>query len=212
MDLACPPAPASALGVRNYTSTAPLVYVSSQHNEVALYDLRDILTRQVFRAWSHKGAARPAAPLGAPGRDVSDIKQATLPAQHMQGMRALLPLPSGGLICAGSDKCIRYVHGQEAARSYIICGPLQQHSSGAAGPDVRYSHHMEGSCGVIAEEIAQARPQRSNTGGQLSEQRAYRRLLAQSHRDCINALAIASLPSGPVLVSASRDGCIKAWR
>ena len=212
LDMACPPASAPTLGVKNYTSSAPMVYVSSQNNEVALYDLRDVWTRQLFRAWTPQPDTQAAAPLGPPGRDVSDVKQATLPAQRTQGFRALLPLPAGPLICGGSDMCIRYIHGREPARSCIVCGPLQPHSSKSSGPDVRYSHHMEGSCGVICEDIRPAQPQRDPGEDQVAKERAYRRLLAQSHRDCITAMAIANLQSGPVLVSASRDGMIKAWR
>ena len=49
LSMACPSTPASALGVRHYSSVAPFVYVSSQNNEVDLYDLQDMKTRQVFR-------------------------------------------------------------------------------------------------------------------------------------------------------------------
>ena len=118
------------------------------------------------------------------------------------------------LVHAGSDKCIRYVHPKEAARSYIVCGPLRGSSRGAAGsaPEVRYSQHMEGSCPVITEEIVQARHKRTASTSQVAEERSFRRIQAQSHRDCVTALAVANLPSGPVLLSASRDGVIKAWR
>lgn len=113
--------------------------------------------------------------------------------------------------CAGSDRCIRYVYPREVSRSYVVCGPL---SSGAAGPHVRYSLRMEGSCGVISEEIAPPRPAPAGKsgGGSVAEERAQRRLLAQAHRDCVTALAMVALPNGPVLVSASRDGVVKAWR
>jgi hypothetical protein len=105
------------------------------------------------------------------------------------------------------------MHAKEVARSYIVCGPLRASTSASSGPDVHYSHRMEGSCGVITEEIVQPRQQqRSNGSGHVAEERAHRRLLAQSHRDCVTSLVIANLPSGPVLVSASRDGIIKAWR
>ena len=118
------------------------------------------------------------------------------------------------LVHAGSDKCIRYVHPKEAARSYIVCGPLRGSSRGAAGsaPEVRYSQHMEGSCPVITGEIVQARHKRTASTSQVAEERSFRRIQAQSHRDCVTALAVANLPSGPVLLSASRDGVIKAWR
>ena len=126
----------------------------------------------------------------------------------------MLPLPCGSLLCASTDKCIRYVCGREPPRSYIACGPLKPASAAAgSGPDVRYSSHREGACCVVREEIVPARSGGSATaGGQVAEERAHKRLLAQCHRDAVTALAVANLPSGPVLVSGGRDGAVKAWR
>jgi hypothetical protein len=289
--VACPLAGPSALGIRQYSSPSPLLYVSSIGNEVALYDLQDIHTRQLFRAGPPSGSEKAASPPSdTTSRDVSDIKQVALPHRNLQGLQTLLPLPSGALLCAGaldhvrlmlniehlqacigrcktvssrhnatrlgmfciqlfnekqmisvaisnfiafghrvgmldsfgdhtkwyagSDKCIRYVHPKKSARSYIVCGPLRGRARGAEpqAPEVCYSHHMEGSCSVITEQVVQARPRQNKNSSQVAEERLFRRVQAQSHRDCVTALAVANLPSGPVLLSSSRDGVIKAWR
>jgi hypothetical protein len=100
----CPIAGLSALGIRQYTSPAPLLYVSSVGNEVALYDLQDIRTRQLFRAGPLGGPDKATcSPSDTTSRDLSDINQAALPQRNLQGLRTLLPLPSGALLCAGAS-------------------------------------------------------------------------------------------------------------
>jgi hypothetical protein len=123
--MVCPPAPASTLGVRNYNSSAPLIYVSSQHNEVSLYDLQDMLTRQVFRAAASRApSTRQSSPAGVLGRDISDIKHAALPQRQVEGLCALLPLPSGGLICAGA-RWICWLHTLGCRPSSLICAHVE---------------------------------------------------------------------------------------
>ena len=119
------------------------------------------------------------------------------------------------LWCAGTDKCIRYLHTKDKSKCYLVCGLLKGYIPGTLqGMDVRYSHSVEDHHRVIVREEAGASrtPRPAATGSTVSEERSLRRLQAQCHRDCINSMALAALPSGPVLLSGSRDGLIKAWR
>lgn len=101
--VACPSATPASLGVRGYSGSAPLVYVSGQDNEISLYDLQDFKTRQRICGWRPQRPQEPGPrPDGLPAVDVSDAKAAKLPDLGRGGFRALLPLPSGGLICAGA--------------------------------------------------------------------------------------------------------------
>lgn len=78
---------------------------------------------------------------------------------------------------------------------------------------MKYSQRMDGDAMVFSEDVVYRGASRS-TGhaNTVAEDRAYRRLQAQGHRDCVNSMALAAIPSGPVLLSAGRDGIIKAWR
>jgi hypothetical protein len=99
--MACPSAPPLMLGLQRYTNAVPLVYVASEGNEIMLYDLQNFKTKMKFNAWMDPRSAQ-ASPDGSPvAAEISDMQQAKLPGQVREGMRSLLPLPSGGLLCAG---------------------------------------------------------------------------------------------------------------
>lgn len=117
-------------------------------------------------------------------------------------------------LCAGTDKCIRYLHTKDKSKCYLVCGLLKGYNPGTLqGMDVRYSHTTEENRVIVREEAGASRtPRPAPTGSTVSEERSIRRLQSQCHRDCITSMALAALPSGPVLLSASRDGLIKAWR
>ena len=98
--MACPSAPPSVLGLKLFTNPAPLVYVASEGNEVMLYDLLEFKTKMKFNAWMPR-ASQPTPDVSPVAKEISDMQQAKLPAQVREGMRTMLPLPSGALICAG---------------------------------------------------------------------------------------------------------------
>lgn len=101
--MACPTAPPASLGVRSYSGSAPLVYVSSQGNEISLYDLQDFKTRQRICGWQPRRPTEPGSRQeGLAPDDIKDAKAAQLPDSRA-GFRSLLPLPSGALICAGAS-------------------------------------------------------------------------------------------------------------
>lgn len=101
--LVCPIATPATLGVRGYTGSAPLMLVAGQNNEMSLYDLQDFRTRLRICCWLPRRPADTVLPAeGLAADDIADVNAAQLPAQSREGFRAMLPLPSGGLICAGA--------------------------------------------------------------------------------------------------------------
>lgn len=122
----------------------------------------------------------------------------------------LLVMPSP---CAGTDKCIRYLSTKDRSQSYVVCGHLKGSHGVVGGPDIKYSQKTEGDAVILSEEVVQSRASRIPTqANSVAEDRAIRRQQAQSHRDCVTTMALASISSGPMLLSAGRDGIIKAWR
>jgi len=83
---------------------------------------------------------------------------------------------------------------------------------GAATSGVSYVHVAHGDVGVLTEVHARGgAPAGESSGAALADLRASCRLESLCHRDCVTALAVANAHD-PVLLSASRDGVIKAWR
>lgn len=122
-------------------------------------------------------------------------------------------LMSRGRLCTGTDKCIRYLNTKDKSKSYIVCGHLKGNQGVVGGPDIKYSHRTDGDATIISEDVVYSRASRNAANANtVAEDRAYRRLQAQSHRDCVTSMGLAAISSGPVLLSAGRDGVIKAWR
>jgi hypothetical protein len=114
--MACPLAPASLLGVRHYSSIAPLLYVASEGNEISLYDLQHFKTRVKISAW-HPRLSQTADDGSPVSNEITDMNQAQLPGQVRDGLRTIIPMPSGGLLCAGAGHrptrehgCVRCTH------------------------------------------------------------------------------------------------------
>ena len=99
--MSCPSASPSVLGLNLFTNPAPLVYVASEGNEIMLYDLLEFKTKMKFNAWIPR-TSQPPPDVSLVAKEISDMQQAKLPGQVREGMRTMLPLPSGGLICAGT--------------------------------------------------------------------------------------------------------------
>lgn len=94
-----------------------------------------------------------------------------------------------------------------------MSGHLKSSQGAVEGPDIKYSQKTEGDAVILNEEVVQTRASRPPTqANSVAEDRAYRRQQAQSHRDCVTTMALAGISSGPLLLSAGRDGIIKAWR
>jgi hypothetical protein len=133
-------------------------------------------------------------------------------------------------LCAGTDKCIRYWLVNKPEESFIVCGPKQagfaspnlptQAAGTTAAQDVptwttaiSYVHQMQADVGVLTEHHTLVRdpPQSGARSRPVADTRAKQRIESLCHRDCIQDMAIAD-QHDPVLLSASRDGIIKAWR
>ena len=80
---------------------------------------------------------------------------------------------------------------------------------------VSYFHQAMGDIGLLTEQHERPSLVPGDAGPQggtvVTDMRAKNRLESLCHRDCITNLAVANLHD-PVLLSASRDGVIKAWR
>lgn len=159
--MACPSAPPLMLGLQRYTNSAPLVYVASEGNEIMLYDLQNFRTKMKFNAWMPR---TPEAPpdLSPVAAEISDMQQAKLPGQVREGMRALLPMPSGGLLCAGALMPTLHMHVTVLIGGFHSCpSPLRTRITPAAAVESGLAvwHHgsacepISCSCTVIADQL-----------------------------------------------------------
>eukprot|EP01062_Namystynia_karyoxenos_P078256 TRINITY_DN8034_c0_g2_i1.p1 TRINITY_DN8034_c0_g2~~TRINITY_DN8034_c0_g2_i1.p1 ORF type:complete len:1350 (+),score=467.78 TRINITY_DN8034_c0_g2_i1:135-4184(+) len=114
-------------------------------------------------------------------------------------------------ITGGTDRCIRYWDAEKPrAGSYVVSGlrpgepPLRYEVSTAAG---QVSQIVEV---ADAGSHAAGRPDPA-AGGLRAASQAH-----QQHKDAVTALALLrpsrDLSAQPLLVSASRDGCVKMWQ
>lgn len=129
----------------------------------------------------------------------------------------------------GTDKCIRYWLVNKPDESYIVCGPkatgfASQNAAAAEGPPasrdvptlttaISYAHQMQGEVGVLTEHhtLVPEVPRSGARSRPMADTRAKQRVESLCHRDCIQDMAVTD-QHDPVLLSASRDGIIKAWR
>ncbi|DBB16182.1 TPA: hypothetical protein ACH3X3_015178 [Trebouxia sp. C0006] len=231
-------APVGHLGLRGGgRGSSPLVYIAAGRHEVGLWDVEEGKCHQVLRCQPENGAVAPdqppaalmrPGPTGSPSPlDPSALSQ-HLATQELQapkvssaGCHALLPTGAGPLLTGGSDRCIRLWDAAYPQQSYIVAGPPAADSATACSsqPAVataqqpvsyKYLQHTVQQVSVV-DEIC--RP----TVSSLSEQNgptvpSYAdRAFAQSHRDTVKCL-LPLYVSEQLLLSASQDGVIKAWK
>ena len=103
-------------------------------------------------------------------------------------------------VTGGTDRIIRSWESDNPQKSQVISGP------DLGRRPYRYTTSMEKDVTVVREEVS-GQPTQAHRGF-LS--------VAKQHKDCVTALAllrpIPNFCNVPLLVSASRDGCVKLWQ
>jgi phosphoinositide-3-kinase regulatory subunit 4 len=235
-------APHARLGVRSGPPPAgPLIWLAAA-GEAGLWDVAAGACRAVFRVLPDTAgaSARPAMlaePPAAPPVPVpGDLDPAATTAAP-SGMRALLSTGAGPLLTGSADGCVRLWDGAAPEESYIVAGDPnaanEEAGSGGSGgggscgagvsgrallaPSARarmYARRTVDGVTTVDEApcaaAALAPPMPAVAGPGLVEPSSARAL---AHRDAVTALASLDGVSGVrLLLSASRDGVVKAWR
>ncbi|KAL6780917.1 hypothetical protein ACKKBG_A09020 [Auxenochlorella protothecoides x Auxenochlorella symbiontica] len=240
MALALAPLPGERRGARGgggggASTGAPLLAVAAGEGEVGLWDCGEARCRQVLRCARSAGAAAPAGPrrsvhvvtgprargAGAapePGARPLGVGELAGGARPAAGVAALLPTPSV-LLTGGGDRVIRAWDGAAPERSYAVCAPpVPGEGAGGLGGVVTHSYAARGGAGgASVEERAAPAP----APGESREERMAAAVAAETaaatcHAQAVSALARLDLRraggAASLLLSASRDGVIKAWR
>lgn len=155
------------------------------------------------------------------------IDQVNSPKVRPSGHRCLLPGPGGHLMTGGTDRHIRFWDPSWPERSYVVCGPRlppqgeeAAMSMGVQPPSVQYQYRQRSHAGVsIIDEwhIQDVSQVRSLEVGD-PDLRVRIRMDDCCHGDSITDMVVVDSPSGApgaarqMLISCSRDGCVKAWR
>ena len=212
----------------------PYVWVSSGTEECALVDISTPSIQCVLhKARPARGQAKEEtvppeaiAPLdgarvsqsggtvGNPGLGLTS-EEDFLPSPPKPVFRALLAAGSGAIVTAGSDCCVRLWQARRPEQSYIVCGPVPQALGGRplTQAPVFYRQTFQRSVNILSEHMSGSLPPDS-VNADLMKRTGRPFVLAGArncHDDCISDLAVVE-GNDPLLVSASRDGVIKAWR
>lgn len=172
----------------------------------------------------------PAAPGADAGDTIEDALRAELslndldvPQARPHRACALLPLGGGQLLAGGADRALRCWDPARPERSYIIAGPVWP--GGIVDPTTsllnppattlvqQYRARRVGAASVIEEvpsvNSAQQQQMRLDAAPDLASRM---RMQDACHGDSITALLAAEAAHGRILLSASRDGVVKAWK
>ncbi len=211
----------------------PYVWVSSGTEECALVDISTPSIQCVLhKARPARGQEKETVPpeaiapldgarvsqsggtVGNPGLGLTS-EEDFLPSPPKPVFRALLAAGSGAIVTAGSDCCVRLWQARRPEQSYIVCGPVPQALGGRplTQAPVFYRQTFQRSVNILSEHMSGSLPPDS-VNADLLKRTGRPFVLAGArncHDDCISDLAVVE-GNDPLLVSASRDGVIKAWR
>ncbi|KAG2443160.1 hypothetical protein HYH02_009570 [Chlamydomonas schloesseri] len=143
------------------------------------------------------------------------------PQPRTAGARCLLSLHGGALLWGGSDAAVRYWDASRPEGSYAVCGPLWPGDSlsdgtpsgGLSVPEYRYKYRTRALGDVAVCEELCVLDNTSRLTESCQELRGRVRVNDQAHADAVTALAVADPPgSSRLLLTASRDGVVKAWK
>jgi len=149
-----------------------------------------------------------------------------LQARAGVGHRAILPLPNGGFLTAGSDQFMRFWDPQRFEFSYLMCGPYAKLSAGNSTgnpmdwivkPPVYYAKKIFNGISTVEEakhgagKEAQSPSQQQKGNQKAAKGKATEGGSKTYHEDSILDLALLDSQERIVL-SCSRDGIIKAWK
>ena len=147
------------------------------------------------------------------------------PTPRGAGMQTLLPIHSGMVITAGSDKTIRMWNCTTPNESYCISAPAYGDIASPIGAATSFAAEHAGQsstprsmtrvvshdhCGarIVQELPAFGSPIRPDPATQNSDASGG---IGTAHQDAIQSLCITPAPQR-LLVSGSRDGVIKVWK
>lgn len=129
-------------------------------------------------------------------------------AARDDGVRCLLPLPSGALLSGGSDACVRMWCPGEPGRSKVVSGPLPP------GPRPTYDESRDGVNGTpVLREVPTRDERGGNTGGvNVGDQVAAAAVRHDCHRDSVLCMAAVGTGMQRMLVTCGRDAAVKVWK
>ncbi|KAL3131972.1 hypothetical protein ABBQ38_007667 [Trebouxia sp. C0009 RCD-2024] len=231
-------APVGHLGLRGGgKGSSPLVYIAAGGHEVGLWDIEEGKCHQVLRCQPengavsvdqlpialtrprHEGSVSPVDPTALSRHLGTQELQA--PKVSTTGCHALLPTGAGPLLTGSSDRCIRFWDAAYPQQSYVVAGPpvvlsttastSQSATSSSAQQPVPYKYYQHTVQQVsIVEEMS--RPTMNAVPGPHDTVPSQAdRAFAQCHRDTVKCLCPLYI-SDQLLLSASQDGIIKAWK
>ncbi|MEW5304984.1 MAG: hypothetical protein WDW36_007556 [Sanguina aurantia] len=145
------------------------------------------------------------------------------PQSVPNGARTLLPMTGGQLLSGSTDRCIRYWEPSRPDSCYLVAGPLWPSDNladpGSGGgltvPQYRYSYRASAAAAAPHVPILEERCTLESTtrlNEATHELRQKTRVNEQCHADGINHMVVADSGSSRLLLTCSRDGCVKAWK
>ena len=234
------PPPGAAAGVGGPDARNCVLIASGEH-ETGLWNIFEGRCEQVFRSYAGSGkagghdappvASRKALPIEGDVNilqvepDVNAVN-AYLRAQQLKdpiaeggaGHRAILPLPSGAFVTAGTDRFLRFWHPTRFEQSYVVCGPRggQEIQSAKRAP-VYYKKQAYNGIPTVEEATAVVGAGEGGAGNAGSGERGAPLKHgfgggAVCHEDCVLDMALIDPGHEKIVVSCSRDGIIKAWK
>ncbi|GBG00520.1 phosphoinositide 3-kinase regulatory subunit 4 [Raphidocelis subcapitata] len=148
------------------------------------------------------------------------LQEVDAPQARPRTTAALLPLGGGQLLSGGADRVIRCWEPAWPERSYALSGPVwpggiidpATNMLNAPAAQRRYQLRSAAGVPVVEEVVANGGAAVQTRLDAASDLGSRMRMQDACHADCITALLAAEAAHGRLLLSASRDGIIKAWK